>query len=68
MVQVTNVAQILSCYGCGVGSRLQFLLDPYPGNLYMPWVWPLGKKKKICIYIYIHTQNNSEKIPLDYLK
>ena len=20
-------------------------IDPYPGNLHMPWVWPLEKKK-----------------------
>ena len=40
VVQVTDVAQISCCYGCGVGRQLQLQFDPYPGNLHMPRVQP----------------------------
>ena len=39
-VQVADVAQILCCYGSGVGEQLQLRLDAQPRNLYMPRVQP----------------------------
>ena len=30
VVQVTGVAQILHCHGCGVGLQLQLQFNPYP--------------------------------------
>ena len=40
VLQVTDVAQIPRCCGCGVGQRLQLQFDPKPGNLHMPQVQP----------------------------
>ena len=40
VVQVADMAQILCCYGCGVGQQLQLRLDSQSGNLHMPRVWP----------------------------
>ena len=39
VVQVTDVAQIPHCCGCGVGQRLQLLFEPLSANFRMPWVW-----------------------------
>ena len=48
VVQLADVAPILSCCGCGVGRQLQLQFDPQPGNLHMPmgaalkrWVLPI---------------------------
>ena len=38
--QVTDAAWIRCGWGCGVGRWLQLRLDPWPGNLHMPQVWP----------------------------
>ena len=45
VVQVADAAQIWHC-GCGTGQQLQLQLDPYPGDLHMPWVQPSKDKKK----------------------
>ena len=37
--------QTRRCCGCGVGRWLQLWLDPWPGNLHMPRVWPSKDKK-----------------------
>ena len=36
---------VVSC-GCGVGWQLQLQFDSWPGNLHMPEVGPLKKRKK----------------------
>ena len=46
LVQVTDVAWILHCCGCGVSQRLQLTFDPQPRNLHIPWVQPPKMKKK----------------------
>ena len=45
VVQVTDVAWIPHCCGCGVGQWIQIQLDPQPGNLHMPQV-QLSKGQK----------------------
>ena len=39
-------AQVPSCCGSGIGWRLQLQLDPWPGNLQMPWKAALEKAKR----------------------
>ena len=53
--QFTEVAWIWYCCGCGVSWQLQFY--PQPGNLHIPQVWPLKKKKKIQAQVteYLHS-------------
>ena len=45
LVQVTDMAWMPHCYGSGIGRRLQLQLDPWPGNLHMPWEAALEKAK-----------------------
>ena len=40
VVEVTDVAWILRCCGCGIGRPLQLQFDPWPGNIHMLWVRP----------------------------
>ena len=34
--EVTDVAQMGCCHGCGIGQELQLRYDPWPGNVHMP--------------------------------
>ena len=40
VVQVTEVAWIPHCYGCGRGQELQLRFNPLLGNFHMPQVQP----------------------------
>ena len=40
VVYVEDPAHIWHCCGSGIGQQQQFGLDPWPGNLHMPWVRP----------------------------
>ena len=40
VVQVTEVAQIPRCSGCGVGRQLQLGFNSWPGNFHMLQVLP----------------------------
>ena len=40
VVWVADAARIRCCGGRGVSRQLQLLLDPWPGNLHVPQVWP----------------------------
>ena len=46
VVQVTDTAWILCCYGCGIGQQLQLLFDSQPGNFHMPYAMGAAIKSK----------------------
>ena len=45
-MQVADAAQILRCYGCGVGRQLQLQYNPWPGNFNVLGVRPQKEKKQ----------------------
>ena len=45
-----RLSLVLCCCGSGIGQRLQFRLDPQPGNLHMLLMWPWKKTKKKKIF------------------
>ena len=46
VVLVADAARIWRCSGSGEGWQLQLRLDPQPGNLHMPRVWPYEEKRQ----------------------
>ena len=38
--EISDAAQIPSCYGCGGGQQLQFQFNPSLENFHVPRVWP----------------------------
>ena len=44
--QVTEVARIWCCCGCGISQLLPLQFNPKPGNFLMPLVLPLRKRKQ----------------------
>ena len=56
-LQVTDVAGIPHCCGCGVGWQLQLRFDPYLGNLHMSRVQP--QKKDIW-----HKYRKMDSVPM----